>query len=243
MLQNHAYASCNFKTELLSFRGNLNLNSEWRAEVPTNLSTWWEPREHLIRVKLSFKWDFFFFLLGIENMWKGKMFCQNLGYIILLYFAFFFIAGIQDRKLKWPFAAQPTQQKDGTFRGLSSHVSKLVFESSHFSVFWTNGKGRKRRKSSFYKKHPQQRSKMKSLNACTSQVHPGVPLRPHLVPPCSSQTSRASSGPQTHSVPRHLLTCSSHHRIPFPLCPLHPTSFSSSIVFLSQEPSLTSHSK
>lgn len=63
------------------------------------------------------------------------MFCQNLGYIILLYFSFFFIAGIQDRKLKWPFAAQPTQQKDGTFRGLSSHVSKVVFESSHFSVF------------------------------------------------------------------------------------------------------------
>ena len=58
------------------------------------------------------------------------MFSQNLDYIILAYFAFFFIAGIQDRKLKWPFAAQPTRQKDGTSRGLSPHVSKVILKAA-----------------------------------------------------------------------------------------------------------------
>ena len=55
------------------------------------------------------------------------------------------------------------------------------FKSSHFSVSWTNGKGGKRRKY-FYEKHPQERSKMKSLNPCTCQSHPGGPLDLILYP-------------------------------------------------------------
>ena len=53
------------------------------------------------------------------------MFSPNLNYIILVHFAFLFIAGIQDRKLKWPFAAQPTQQRDGTFKAFHPICPKL----------------------------------------------------------------------------------------------------------------------
>ena len=55
--------------------------------------------EYLICVKQHLS-NFFFFLLGVENIWRGKMFSPNLNYIILVHFALLFIAGIQDRKLK-----------------------------------------------------------------------------------------------------------------------------------------------